>query len=208
MTISFPRIGMLDGIGFSGDPLLLVQQQEVSRMASGIAIGKDLGPAIWQASFVTEPLPNARALELEADLGALDGVINPFEAYDLRRPAPRYHADGSALDGVLASVASNKVVGLTGLAAGQLIAKGDYLSFDFAGGRRALHRVSSDTLAANGAGTATIEVRPHLCQGWTLGLAINLRAPRGLFILKPGSVAPKQYNGTQCVVSFAAVQIP
>ncbi|WP_420132603.1 hypothetical protein [Rhodopseudomonas sp.] len=208
MTISFPRVDLLANVGFTGDPLVLVSRQEMSRTADGISIGKDLGSAIWLASFVTEPLRNAVALELEADLDTLDGVINPFEAYDLRRPVPRLYPDGSANDGVLSAVnANNKAIALTGLKAGQIISKGDYLSFDF-DGRRALHRVS-ERVVANGAGATTqFEVRPHLRPGWELGTAVNLREPRGVFNLAPGSVKPKTYNGTQTVISFQAVQIP
>jgi hypothetical protein len=208
MTISFPIAGMLDGIGFSGDPLMLMSRQELSRIADGRAIGKNFGSAIWHANYVTEPLRNARALELEADLDALDGVINPFEAYDLRRPTALHYPDGSAYDGVLSAVVANKAITLIGLRPGQIIAKGDYLSFDFDNGRRALHRVSERTVA-NGSGvTPSFEVRPRLRLGWTLGLSIRLLAPRGLFNLKPQSVQVKQYNDTHCVVSFAAVQIP
>lgn len=207
MAISFPRSDILTAVGFSPPFAFdLVSRQELSRLASGVSTGKDLGPALWFAAFATEELRNDDALDFAAMLDSLDGVINTFEAWDLRRPAPRAHGDGSAADGVLESVnANNKAVALSGLNAGQIVSRGDYLSFDY-GANRALHRVA-ETVTANGSGlTPEFEVRPHLRPGWALTAGVKLRAPRGIFTLMPGSVVPTQTRGTFGAVSFKIVQ--
>jgi predicted deacylase len=207
MAITFPRSDILTLAGFSPphsfEP---VSRQEISRLARGTTIGKDFGPALWHASFTTEELRNDDAVEYQAVLASLDGVINIFEAWDLRRPNPRRYTDGSAADGVLNTVnANNKALSLSGLNAGQIVSRGDYLSFTY-GSNRALHQ-AMETVAANGSGlTAEFEVRPHLRPGWTLASVVNLKAPRGLFTLMPGTVAPKQTRYSHATVSFQAGQ--
>lgn len=210
MTISFPRTDIMSLVRYSADtqPLQLVSRQEQSRLASGATRGKDLGPALWLGNFTTAPLPNDDASAFEAVLDSLDGIIQPFEACDLRRNLPRAHPDGVCNDGVLLSVnANNKALSLSGLAAGQVVSVGDFLSFDF-GTNRALHRVA-ETVTANSSGeTAEFEVRPHIRPGWTLSpaTAVTLKNPRGIFVMLPGSVSPKTNGGLHTVVSFQAMQ--
>ncbi|MBR0962257.1 hypothetical protein [Bradyrhizobium japonicum] len=208
MAITFPRSDILTLVGFE-QPFTFepVSQQEQSRLASGVTIGKDLGPALWFGSYTTEELHNDDMVDYQAVLASLDGIINPFEGWDLRRPAPRLYPGGvGANDGVLASVnANNKALALSGLVVGQVISRGDYLSFDYTGGR-ALHQ-AMETVTANGAGvTAQFEVRPHLRAGWTLSTAVNLTAPRGIFTLMPGSLTPTQTRGKFGRLSFKTGQ--
>jgi hypothetical protein len=214
MTVSFPRIDVLTAVGFSPpysfEPLL--RQELGIRQANGVSIGVDFGSALWAAAYTTEELRNDDALDYQALLASLNGVVHPFEAWDLRRPAPRLYPGGTAAaNGVLHSVnANNKALSLSGLNAGQVVSRGDYLSFDYHGevdgDSRALHQLV-ETIAANGAGlTAEFEVRPHLREGWSLGAAVNLKAPRGIFTMLPGSIVPKQTRGSFGVISFSAIQ--
>jgi hypothetical protein len=207
MAITFPLTDILTAVGFADQVFQPVPRQEYSRLASGVTIGKDFGSALWFATYVTDVMRNDDAVAYEALLDALDGVIQPFEAFDLRRPNPRLYTDGSASNGVLNTVnANNKALSLSGLHAGQVVSTGDYLSFDYAG-NRALHRVQ-ETVTANGSGlTVEFEVRPHLRAGWALSSAVNLKAPRGIFTLVPQSVTPKQASPpTFATLSFQAVQ--
>jgi hypothetical protein len=209
MTITYPRTDILD-IDIADQTFLLVSRQELgSRSANGTTYGKDFGSALWQVSFTTGPIPNDDALAYEALLNSLDGVIGSFEAYDLRRPYPRATPDGSgASDGVLASVnTNNKAITLSGLAASQVVSRGDYLSFTY-GTSRALHQVM-ETVTANGSGvTPEFEVRPHLRPGWTLSPAITvkLKNPAGLFSLTSGSVQPKPSGALHTVISWSGTQ--
>lgn len=208
MAISYPRTDILSTVEMSADsqPPMLLMRQEYSRQAGGRTIGKDFGSALWQMSFVTIPIENDDAIDFEAILDSLDGVILTFEAYDVRRKMPRLYPTGACNDGVLASVnANSKAISLSGLAAGQVISRGDWLSFDY-GANRALHRVV-EAATANGAGlTPQFEVRPHLRPGWTLSTAVKLKNPRGIFVMMPGSVSPKAYGSLHTVISFQAIQ--
>ena len=203
MGISFPRSDILTVVGFT-PPFTFepVSRQELSGLASGTTIGKDFGPALWFASYITAELINDDALDYAAVLNSLDGVINTIEAWDLRRPAPKLYPDGSASDGLLHTVnANNKALSLSGLNAGQVVSRGDYLSFDY-GGNRALHRVV-EAATADGVGlTAEFEVRPHLRPGWEIGTNVNVKTPRGIFTLLPGTVVTLQTRGPFGTVAF------
>lgn len=211
MSITFPRTDIMTMVSYSSDtqPPQLVSRQEMSRQNDGRTIGKDLGPALWKADYATIPLLNDAAIAFEAALDSLDGVIQTFEACDLRRLMPLLYPGGTgANNGTLLSVnANNKALALAGLAAGQVVSIGDYLSFSY-GSSRALHR-AVEAVTANGSGvTAQFEVRPHLRTGWTLSpsTAVTLKNPRGIFSLVPGSVSSKSYGALYSVVSFQAVQ--
>lgn len=209
MTITYPRTDILD-IDIADQSFLLVARQELgSRSANGTTYGKSFGSALWTVSYTTGPIPNDDALAYEALLNSLDGVIGSFEAYDMRRAYPRKYPGGTgANDGVLASVNdNNKAITLSGLASGQIISAGDYLSFTY-GTSRALHQVVETVTADSSGDTAEFEVRPHLRPGWTLSPAITvtLKQPSGIFSLVPNSVQPKANGALHTVISWQAVQ--
>lgn len=211
MSISFPRTDIMTLVDYSADttPPALTPRQEFSRQAGGATRGKDLGPALWVFSYVTKPLPNDDASDFEAVLDSLDGVIQPFEVCDLRRIYPREYPTGASCnDGALASVnANNKALSLSGLVAGQIISRGDFLAFDY-GDNRAYHR-AAETVTADGTGlTPEFEVRPHIRPGWTISPAttVKLKLPRAIATLAPGSVSSRPNGGLHSVISFQAVQ--
>jgi hypothetical protein len=209
MSISFPLTTLFDVAQIADQSFQLQSRQELSRMASGITIAKDLGSALWSATFTTAQMANDDALTLEAKLNALDGSIQLFEAFDLRRTNPKAYSDGTgANDGTLLSVnANNKALALSGLAAGQVVSVGDYLSFDY-GASRALHQVV-ESVTANGSGvTAQFEVRPHIRSGWTISptTTVKLKSPRGQFVMLPNSVSSKSSGALHTIVSFQAIQ--
>ncbi len=207
MAISYPRTDILSGIPVADQVFQLVSRQEYSRLASGVTRGKDLGPALWMATYTTDVMDIADAVAYEAALNSLDGVVNTFTAFDLRRPYPRSSPSGSFGDtGILHSVnANNKALSISGLDAGFVLSVGDYLCFDYSGSR-ALHQVM-EAVTADGAGlTAEFEVRPFIRSGWSLSAAITLKNPSGVFTLMPGSVTSKMSGPVNSVVSFQAGQ--
>ncbi len=204
MSVSFRTINILQEVStISFKP---VSRQQISRLASGAVRAKDFGSALWTASYATAAILHSQALGLEAELDTLDGSIFPFEAWDLRRPWPLMYRDGSANDGELLSVNANrKMLALSGLLPGQIVSIGDYLSFDY-GDDRALHRISETVVADEDGSTEEFEVRPHLRPGWSLSAAVNLKAPRGIFNLVPGSLETNNVNATHSAASFQAMQ--
>jgi len=208
-AIIFPLTDMFATIGIADQVFDLVSRQELGgRQANGVTQGIDFGSALWLATYTTENLRNDDAVDYEAMLRSLDGVIGTFEAIDLRRSTPRQYRDGSASDGVLQTAnENNKAISLSGLNPGQVVSRGDYLSWDY-GGNRALVQ-SMQTIAADVDGvTAEFEIRPHLREGsGNVGTNVNVKAPRGVFRLLPGSVTPRQVNGKFGVLTFQAGQV-
>lgn len=209
-AISFPLTTLMSVVDYSADtePARLMRRDEFSRQASGRTIGKAFGSALWLCSYVTKPLRNDEARAFEAMLDALDGVTQTFEACDLRGTMPIAYPTGACNDGVLASVnANNKMLSLSGLAAGQIVSAGDFLSFDYSG-NRAYHR-AAQTVTADGSGvTAQFEVRPHIRPGWTLSPStpVKLKNPRGIFCLVPDSFSARPAGALHTTVSFQALQ--
>lgn len=186
---------------------LLARQELGSRQAGGSTYGKSFGSGIWQASYTTGPMPNDDAVAYEALLNSLDGVIGTFEACDLRRQYPRLYPTGAgANNAVLATVnASTVALSLSDLVANQVVSVGDYLSFDY-GTSRALHQAVQSVTANSSGITPEFAVRPAIRPGYTIGAAVKLKLPRGVFSLAPGSVSPKANGALHTVVSFQAIQ--
>lgn len=208
MTITFPRTDVLTAVGFANQQNFLpVPRQELGpQQANGVAYAIDFGSALWAAGYTSEAMLNDDAVDYEALLNSLDGVIQRFEAFDKRRPGPRMHKDGSANNGVLLTINDNsKAISLSGLKANQIVSRGDYLSWDY-GTNRALHQ-ASETIVANGDGvTAEFEIRPHVREGVALGAAVNMRAPRGIFAILPSSVSSTT-SGPLTTITFQIGQV-
>lgn len=166
MSLTFRSIGLLAEIRQTA--FRTNARQELSTQRNGVARAKNFSTALWMASYASAEIKNSIALGLEAEIDQLQGPIVPFEAWDIRRPTPLLYRDGSANDGTLMSVNDdNRRIALGGLLPGQIISKGDYLSFDY-GDCRALHRASEAVTANEGGETAQFEVWPHLRPGWEL----------------------------------------
>jgi len=208
MAISFPRTDVLDAPQFD-QKFMLMERQEFSRQASGITRGKSFGSALWSVSYTSTPQRHRDAVDHEAILNSLDGVINEFYAHDLRRPFPRAHADGVFDDtGEIASLnVNNKALALKALPAGFVLSRGDYLAFDYGTGpSRALHQVM-ETVTADGSGeTPEFEVRPHIRPGAAVDAPVMLKTPSARFILVPASLQPSMGDPRTTSLTFSAIQ--
>jgi hypothetical protein len=91
---------------------------------------------------------------------------------------------------VIASLSVDmRELALSGLPAGYRLTRGDYLGFAYGGGRRALHRVASELVTANGAGvTPLFEVSTLIQPGAMLGAAVQLIRAAIPVLRIPGTV--------------------
>ncbi len=188
----------------------VLQRQEFSRTADGVTRGKDLGEALWRASYTTKPLLSSDALAYEAKLRSLNGVIGRFFAGDPSRCNPREHKDGSFSDtGVIASIGvDNKSLALEGLDAGFKISAGDYLAFQYGSTPSyALHQAMEDAVADGSGETPAFEVFPHIRPGVAEAATVTLKRPQALFVLEPNSVSRRRVAGPYWSVSFSAIQV-
>lgn len=215
MVVAFPRSDVFSGVRFAPDGyrFQLMQRQEFSRQANGITRGKDFGSALWIANYSTLPLDIDDALDFEAILNSLDGVLGSFYAGDLRRPYPRLDPKGEAIAGsnpqLLRIGTSGKAIALSGVPVGYTLSRGDYLSFDYgAGPSRAYHQVMEATVVADANGeTPNFEIRPHIRPGAMVGAPVTLAKPTAVMSLLPGSIEQRMIDGINTVISFQAIQI-
>ena len=206
MSLTFPR-EMTSAYEWAQADLALVHRQELARTAGGDSQAKDMGPAVWRATYATVPMPEGGARALYADLLTLRGAVHPFYVTVLPdAPAAR---DGEALAGVtVASVSpDNAALALTGLPAGFEMTYGDYLSIETAAGGRELHMLARGAAADGSGATPEMEVVPHVRPGTTAGDAVTLVGPVVEMKLEPGSLRHERLNAVLGRVSFQAVQV-
>ena len=205
MSITFPRTDIITSVRYSDQEFQLVSRQETSTQASGVVRGKDLGSALWQVTYTTVPMLFGDALAFEAALNSLDGVVNIFEAGDLRARSPRSNIAFSDTSTLYTVNANNKALSLQNLTAGMVLSPGDYLQFDY-GTSRALHQVVEGATSNISGYTPEFEVRPHIRPGYVIGNAVKLINPNGQFTLIPNSVSSKLSTKNTSVISFKAIQ--
>lgn len=219
MTLSFPRTDLQTSVPIAVQrPFRLVSRQEMSREASGVIRGKDLGPALWATDVVTKPLSNYDLVEYLAKINSLDGLVSEFELYELRRPYPRNYADGVFDDtGVIFDVSGTNLnrIRLDNLPANFAASVGDFFSYDWSDGEntyRALHQVV-EAVTANGSGlTGFFEIRPEIrrpefVDAVSPQIEVTFKKPAGLFIMMPDSLQTNEDGPQLASVSFQALQV-
>ncbi len=209
--MNYPRTDLHDICTISDTVFWPKFRQEMSRVAGGRAQSKDLGPAIWAASFATAPDYHSEAGAIEAFLLSLNGSVHSFTAYDARRPYPKAYPTGNFSD--TATIGSLNAadafeIQLADLASGMVLSVGDYLGFEFGSQPSlALHLITEGG-TADGSGDVTLRVFPHIDELASIGTWVQLKKPRAEFIIEPGkSTQPKIDSLTASSISFSAVQI-
>jgi hypothetical protein len=212
MAITFPRTDIMTLARVTDTRPRLQSRQEYSRAASGAEYGKDFGSAIWVFEHISAQMLNAEALDLEAALNSLDGVIHQFESYDVRRPFPKSAPTGFAgmspstgLGTIHTVGGNNKSLRLQGLPSTFVLSRGDYISFAYGTPAvRAFHQIMETVTAVAGV-SPLFEVRPHLRPGAVVGLSVKLNG-RGLFTLGRDTVDVQSVGSLHSTVSFQAIQ--
>lgn len=206
MTLSFPRTGIIDQFHVEDTDFELKARQEFSRTAGGKTYGKDLGPALWRASYTSAEMPISQAVTVQATLHSLDGVVRTLYIYDVRRPYPLRRPLGDFTDDAqIYAISANGRVRLENLPAGMVLSVGDYFAFNYAGGR-ALHQVM-EQVTTDGLGiTPYFEVRPYLRPGVAVGVAVILKKPGCIARLEPDSISVRPRSPMTATVSFSAWQ--
>lgn len=209
MTIADPRTDVMSIGKFVSQTFRLVSRQELSRSADGTTKGKDLGPAIWMGEWQTRANFFPDAVTFEAVINSLDGAIGRFHASDLRRRMPLEHSDGAFTDsGQIKEVYTPKRMSLKNLTPGMKISVGDYLSFVYgASNSVALHQVMETVSVYSSGETDLFEVRPPVKTGASVGTAVKLKNPYGVFRLEPGSVQYSMPSTILSSLSFRAFQV-
>lgn len=207
MTLAFPR-DMTTAYCWEEHRFSLMRRQELSRTAGGDTQAKDLGPALWTASFRSYPLLQEEAEALEADLQTLGGALRTFYAAPRRaRPA---RDDGSAsLSGVAVDAVGvdHDTLTLRGLPAHFQLRAGDYLSVTTSAGGRELHRLARDGVADGTGVTSDISIVPHVRPVVSSGDPVSLAPPLVEMRLSHDTLQSRRVTRFRWRVSFEATQV-
>lgn len=204
----------IDAIGITDASFDLDYGQEFTQQASGVVRVRDVRSPIWKATFSA---PNGYQIEVETVKALLDelrGSALSFYAWCPSRQYPASDPTGSIV--AASTVQINGLNGadltrmsLKGLPAGYVLTRGDLLAFDYTATttRRALHRVVSATVTANGSGvTPEFVVAPPIRAGAAVNATVNLRRAAGEFRVMPRTFrAPA--SGAMASVSLDLVQV-
>lgn len=210
MAITYPRADLFDLCTVRDATFWPMHRQELSRTAGGATQAKDLGSALWRASFTTAPAALADAQGIEAALISLNGSAGSFLAHDVRRPFPKAHPGGYlgalTISNLYAADAfSIKLVSPEG---GLTLSAGDYIGFEY-GPRpsRALHMVTENAAPTLPGSPRRISVFPAIRPGAEVGAVVTVNRAPCEMILEPGQQAPGIREMVASSVSFSAIQI-
>lgn len=209
MTLVYPRTDLLTGLGFQvATPRMKpLWRQEMSRTAGGVTLVKDLGPLLWQVSYITGPLARVAASELEAKLLSLQNGGQLFEGYDPAQPYPA-HSKTATLAGVTVNDirADRLALRIKGLPASFVLTGGDWLSIDDGTNLHLVRYVETGTASGTGL-SPWLEVRPGLRPSIAANHPVKLRFAPARFMVDPGSVERAAVDGRQDTLSWTGTQV-
>lgn len=206
----YPRTDLFDLCKINNATFWPMHRQELSRTAGGATQAKDLGSALWRASFTTAPARRADAAAIEAALISLNGSAGSFLAHDVRRPFPAAHPGGFlgavSISGLYAGDAFS--VQLASSVAGLTLSVGDYIAFEY-GARpsRALHMIQEAKSFSVPGEVQKIRVSPAIRPGALVGAEVSVNRPSCEMILEPGQQPPGLRDLVASSVSFSSIQI-
>ncbi|MFD1914110.1 hypothetical protein [Halodurantibacterium flavum] len=178
----------------------LQEAMEFSETDQGDLITADLGTRLWQGEITLGRITSDEAADAITLIDVLRSAGRSFAAFDTNRPGPRNDPDGAQLGTatVTVSALSARELRLSGLPAGYVLRRGDYLGWDYGSNpvRRALHKVVDLAAMADPAGTVSFEVVPHLRAGATSLGPVRLLRPWCTAIILPGSTNPGTVSST------------
>jgi hypothetical protein len=184
--------------------------------AGGSVQAMELAPAIWKASFTTEPLSAKQRAQVQAWWATLKGGVGTFFAWDCFRAWPQAYgnscigmprAGGGTFDGLCQITANNTTtVNLATLPAGFIFTDGDMLELVRQGTNKiSLHNITEDAVAS-GAGTVTVSIEPPALSDTAVPNSfVRLVKARCVMVPKPGSFSAPAGLG-RGAAQFEAVQ--
>lgn len=213
--LTFPRT--YPDTPVEGMTLTLRPMQELSPTRGGKQIAADMGPALWTGEWQTSGLTIEEWGILQAWIDTLSS-LNDFYGYDIHREYPLAYPNGftgltvggNPWDGtgdIVTVNANNVEIQLDELPVGFVLSPGDKLSFDYLGGAaRALHRVVAGGTASAG-GALTVEVRPHVRDGWLENQDVTFYRAAARMKVLPLSYDEQTEQSFFGRASFRAIQV-
>lgn len=218
MAITYPLDILATWPGWSTS-FSLGWRQETSRTAGGTTYVKDLGNALWRATYTSRIMRPNELDKWRAILDGLENGLQRFKGYSLSRCYPIAYPNGtwptgSSFDGVSAAIASvdsdSKTITVDGLPSGFTLSVGDMLQIKHGTDpvRYDLHRVQEAATADATGLTSAFEVRPHLWPGVAVDDVVSVKSPWCLMAIVPDSIQSdadlQTGNGTITFQAFEA----
>lgn len=192
MALSFPLTAaqFIDMLGVESCTFELGEAMQTSETGGGEIITASLGVRLWSATINLKTGYHATVAEQTAVLSMLRQPGRSFFAYDKARQFPAADPGGLLLGAstpTIASLPSNREIGIEGLPPSYVLTPGDRVAFAYGSSptRYALHEIVVGGLA-DVAGALTVEVTPEIRAGAAVGAAITLVRPLMKAVLAPG----------------------
>lgn len=210
MAITYPLAlaSFWDALSIAAQPFDLANY-EANALTNGGLITTVRAKPRWKASVSLIDAQTASTVDVEAIVGALNGSVGSFQAYDLTRPYPKQDPTGSIIGSntvqVSSKPSSNTVI-LKGLTAGYVLSVGDYIAIP---SRMYLGQVlEASTANGSGVSPAAFTVRPYFPTAVAADDVVIVKKPYGFFKILPGSMrgfgkAPGRSSGA----SFEMLQV-
>lgn len=186
-ALTFPADLIENGV-FWRRSFRLAYRQELSRVAGGVTIRRNLGRPLWRSEFSTRRLSANAISRIRASIDSLDGGIFTFIGYDPARCRPiAYPSKGAWFDGFsgvarLASIyEDNKRIDIDQLPEGYMISTGDLINV----GAYRLYSVVRGAVANSSGVASDVEVRPWLYPNTNVGDEVRLLRPSCRMAINP-----------------------
>lgn len=185
---------------------------ETAQLSGGQIIRASLGAALWRGDVELRTNYHAQQAGLEARLARLSRPGQTLLAWDPRHNGPIADPGGVWL-GAAAPVIhtldpDNLRLRVSGLPAGYVLSRGDYLGFTYGSNptRYALHRLDQSATASGAGLTPLFEVAPHIRPGAQTGAAVALIRPPIRAVLLAAEYGQSELNVTKGA-RFAVQQV-
>ncbi len=215
MALTFPLslATFFNGLQIGQGAVYLPSAVEQNQSGDGELFTANLGPRLWKGSASILKRVHQQAASAEALLSILRQAGGSFFAADIRQNGPAADPTGAILGAsspVISTLNANtRDIRLSGLPAGYVLSRGDYLSFAYGSSpvRYAYHQIAVGSVA-NGSGvTGDIEVTPNIRPGAVVSTAVVLVRPYFKAQIIPDSYQPAAGQGVQSSgLTFSFIQ--
>lgn len=205
ITFPIPQADLGDQLPIKSVEWELERHQETSMDGSGEFLVADLAPPLWMGTVELRPLLKTEARKLEAKFNALDGGIwafylaNPMGWWPASDPGGVLYDTSTPTIGNIET--NRKELSILDLPVGYVLQAGDFLSITYGTNRRGLFQLVSDVVV-DGAGTANVEVRPHLSTGILPSDEVTFAKPAAKVKVLPSTFKKTWYNNNRDVITF------
>lgn len=171
---------MMNTLKIATSEFYLNVPRELNRTSGGVVIPSLLGFPYFSGSL-NITLAQHRDTGYEVDLMRLQRPGQVFEVYDNRFNGPRADPGGVTLGASSPTLSAiggdNQSISISGLPAGYVLSKGDYIGWSNTDGTLALHRAAENVTASGTGVAAGIDVEPLVRPGTATGRSITLVRP-------------------------------